>query len=95
MRTRLMNVQASIYPRINPLAAQRHRSADVPVRYAASAFALAIDSVPIVATSVVTGIVFMSASHNQTGDIGAFAACGVMAVFFCALGAILGQANAY
>jgi Undecaprenyl-phosphate glucose phosphotransferase len=81
-----MNVQATIYPRSNPIAAQRHWSSDVPVRYAASALALAIDSLFIIATSLITGVGFLSASRGQTGDIPVLAGTGVIvAVMFCGL----------
>jgi exopolysaccharide biosynthesis polyprenyl glycosylphosphotransferase len=84
-----MNVQTTTYPRSNPLAAQRHWRSDVPVRYAASALALAIDALVIVAMSVLTGTAFLSASRGQLGDIRVFAATGVMvSAVFCALVAL-------
>ena len=81
-----MNVQATTYPRGNPLAAQRHWRADVPVRYAASTLALGVDALVIVVVSVLTGMAFTTASHGQLGDIRVFTATGAMvATVFCGL----------
>ena len=59
---------------------------DVPLRHAASTLALAIDAAIVVAISAATGTLFQFLVRGSTGDVGGFAATGVIvAVLFCGL----------
>ncbi|MEI9995409.1 MAG: exopolysaccharide biosynthesis polyprenyl glycosylphosphotransferase [Rhizomicrobium sp.] len=82
-----MNVQTTGYPQGSRHVgiAQTWR-ADVPIQYAVSALAQAVDTAIIVAISILSGMAFQSMAHGTTGNIPGFAATGVIvSVLFCGL----------
>ncbi len=82
-----MNVQAANFPRrLDRVAALASWRADIPHQHAASALALCIDAVVVVAISMGSGLAFQEVAHNHGADLAELAGIGaIVAAFFCGL----------